>query len=101
MKKYKVVNKFRFYSFITISLAIILFLVLLFFNIGSSLGANTNKTKYEYYTVRTEDTVWNIAEKYNNKNKADIRDFVNFIIEENNIHDSNIIPGEKIKVPII
>ncbi|QQK07612.1 cell division suppressor protein YneA [Miniphocaeibacter halophilus] len=100
MKKYKIVNKFKFYSFITISLAIILFLVLLFFNIGSSLGSNFNKIEYEYYTIRDNDTVWKIAEKYNNK-KIDIRDFVSIIIDENDLFDSNIIPGEKIRIPMI
>lgn len=98
MKKVKVVNKFRFYTFILIITAMIFSITFIFIN--KSLGANNIENSYIDYTVKAGDTVWSIAEKYQN-NKIEIRDFVDLIIDENKIDNSMVSQGEIVKIPVI
>ena len=98
MKKIKVINKFRFYTFILISLLMIFSMTFLFIN--KSLGAGNLKGEYIDYTVRYGDTVWSIAEKYQN-NRMEIRDLVDLIIDENKIDNSIVTQGEVVKIPVI
>ncbi len=99
MKKLRIKNKFRFYTFVFI-LTTVLFVTLFTF-IGSnlSLGASSKEMKYEYYTIRENDTIWDIATRFKS-NKMDIRDYVDIILYENEIKN-NIIPGSTIKIPRI
>lgn len=99
MKKYKIVNKTRFYLFITLvfTLAAMTFVLL-----TSSIKAHsiTLKENYHEFLVIEGDTLWNIALKYK-PSKYDVRDMVFKIKELNNMDTSYIFPGEIIKIPII
>ena len=104
MYKYKVVNKKRFYLFITSLLISILFS-------GFFVMSATAYSKDDYLIleedliienvlVETGDTLWNIALKYKNNN-MDVRDMVEIIKDYNNLKSSRIYSGSVIKVPII
>ena len=99
MRKNKLINRTRFY----VALLLISF-ILSFTSIitKKSFGDSLNSQDYNYYNyiVRNNDTIWNIAKKFNTY-KIDIREFIDIIIEENNINDSLILPGEKLRIPIL
>ncbi|HLR20408.1 MAG TPA: LysM peptidoglycan-binding domain-containing protein [Tissierellaceae bacterium] len=99
MKKYRVVNKNRFYLFITSLLIIILIISTSFI---SSLKAHgmVLKENYKEYTVYPGDTLWNIALKYK-PNNYDVRDMVYEIRDFNDMNTFYITPGEILKVPVI
>ena len=95
--KYKVVNMFRFKSFVILTLVIILIFTLYNLNAFS-----LNKEDYSNYIeifVKEGDTIWDIAKRYHNGNN-DIRQLVYDISAVNDIKDSVIHPGEKILVPV-
>ncbi len=95
--KYRVVNKTRF----IISMVI---LTILFVSIFS-LITNTYKVyamkevEYLEVIVNSGDTVWNIAKEYKNE-KQDVRELVYIILEVNEIENSMIYEGQKIRIPI-
>lgn len=99
MKRYKVINKNRFFLFITILLVIFFFI---FSILISSLKAHSMifQENYEELLIRSGDTLWDIALKYK-PSKYDVRDMVYKIKELNNLNTSYIIPGEILKVPLI
>lgn len=74
--------------------AIIILLLVLYIR----LSANT--TEYAYKTVYVEagQTLWGIAERYNNTD-LEIRDYIEVVCEHNGI-DANIRPGQAIDVPV-
>lgn len=99
MKKYKIVNKKRFYLFVTfifILTGIIIFNLIANNNAHSSILAEP----YEEIIVIQGDTIWSIASKYT-PIKYDIRDMVYNIKRINEIETSYIYPGDTLKIPII
>lgn len=56
----------------------------------------TNETKYKTYTVKKDDTLWDIAEKYL-KNGSRYKE----IMKASNISSETIYPGQKLKIPVI
>ncbi len=98
-RKYKIINKKRFYTFISICIVTLAIAIALFFNIKTSFSSYNEGISKEYI-VRNNDTVWKVAENFNSNN-VDIRTFVDLIIEENHISNSKLIPGEKIKIPAL
>lgn len=98
MKKLRIKNKFRFYTFIFTLITIVFITLFIFTGSNLSLGASSKQVEFEYYTIRENDTIWDIATRFKN-NKMDIRDYVDIILYENEINDNNIIPGSKIKIP--
>ncbi len=96
MKKYKIVNKFRFFFGITTLILIAAALILLIFKYTLSKG-NQEKPLYSNYTVKYSQTVWDIAEETNYR--GDIRELVDEIIRVNQLEDSTIYPGQLIAIP--
>lgn len=98
MKKYKVVNKSRFYLFVFLSVYICFSV---FFLLGSFSKAENTSSKIKYEEVRVEDgdTLWNIAISYKST-KSDPRDIVAEIRSFNKLDSVVIKPGDVIKVPI-
>lgn len=89
----------KFYIIIVAILTISIFLI----NNSRPLTADAKekKTSTKEYVVVVEDgdTLWNIASDYK-PHKYDIREFIDIIIECNNLNqDGNIYPGEVIKIP--
>jgi len=56
------------------------------------------ETEFKVITIRSGDTLWSIAEKYNKK--GDIREYIYKLKELNNLKDSSIIAGNELKVII-
>lgn len=50
-------------------------------------------------TVHSGDTIWSIAEQYNN-GKEDTRDIITRIYKANNFQSRHIYPGQTIIVPV-
>ncbi|NLT96229.1 MAG: LysM peptidoglycan-binding domain-containing protein [Clostridia bacterium] len=63
-------------------------------------GANTTTDKAQYIeiNVKTGDSLWTLADIYDN-NKIDLRKLIYEIKEINNIGDT-IYPGQVIKIPV-
>ncbi len=92
MKKHYVLkNKKRFFSLVT-ALAIVISTV--FF--ASSVYGYEGR-QYETITVKSGDTLWTIAQKYNKS--GDIRKLIHAIKKANNLEASSIYAGEQLLVP--
>lgn len=89
-KRYILKNKARFYIFLTL-------IFLTVFTVFTVTKAYSYKeTEYRVITIRSGDTLWSIAERYNKK--GDIRDYIYKLKELNNLEDSGIIAGNELKV---
>lgn len=99
MKKYKIVNKIRFYGFVIV-VVYISFSMLWFFKSFSRAEDVSSNLNYEEIYVQSGDTVWSIALDHNHIN-TDPRDIVAEIRTLNNLDDVIIKPGDKIKIPSI
>ena len=95
----KIVNKKKFVRNISI-LVIVVGLLVVFSNSTYSKGEITYKENYIY----SGDTLWSISKNEIENNKyfenKDIRDVVSELKEINNLSESNLKVGEKIKIPI-
>ena len=95
----KIVNKRKFVR--TVSIFILLISALIFFskNIYSKVEI-TYKEDYIY----TGDTLWSIAKNEIENNKyfenKDIRDVVRELKYVNNLSNSNLVEGKKIRIPV-
>lgn len=99
MKKLRIKNKFRFYTFIFTLITVLFVTLFIFTGSNLSLGASSKQVEFEYYTIRKNDTIWDIATRFKS-DKMDVRDYVDIILYENEINN-NIIPGTKLRIPII
>ena len=103
MYKYKVINKKRFYIFITSLLLSILFSG--FFMISATAfnrgGFNLEEEKIyiEKILVNKGDTLWNIALEFK-EDSIDVRDMVEIIKDLNELRSSEIYVGTVLKVPV-
>lgn len=94
MKKYKIVNKFRFFT--TVSLALLLVFASMFFIVVNAKSTSTEVLVPVY--VSNGDSLWKLASEYYDGN-SDIRNYINKVITINNLADSNIKPGELLMFP--
>lgn len=60
---------------------------------------NQSNVKVEDVTVKSGDTLWNIAKRYYNSN-ADLREIIYEIKKINNLSTSDLRPGQQIKIPL-
>lgn len=96
MKKYKIVNKYRFFT--TISLIMVLLFVSMFFIVVNAKSTSIEVLVPVYVTAG--DSLWNLASQYHDGN-SDIRRYINKVMTINNLSDSNIKPGELLMFPTI
>ncbi len=97
-RKYKF-NKERFIKSLTITIAVIL-AIIIFLSITGALFSNANKLqRYDGYEVVYGDTLWTIAQKYQNE-YDDIRHFIFAIKEVNHLQGDYIFPGQQLKIPL-
>lgn len=90
-KKYILKNKRRFFS-------IIFTLTLLLFTALFATNAYGYKTpSYKEVTVRSGESLWSIAIKYNTK--SDLRRYIYEIKKVNNMKTSDIYVGTQLKLP--
>jgi LysM repeat protein len=99
MKKYKIVNKKRFYSFLT-ALFILLISITNILKPSSKVYSNILETSFIEVKVSKGDTLWDIASHYMPE-EYNIRKMIYNIKTTNQMKTSYIFPGEIIQIPII
>ena len=98
MKRYRIVNKTRFYVFIILTVYFSFSVLSFFKSFGRAEDLESN-VKYEEVYISKGDTIWDIALEYK-PDKSDVRDIVGEIRDFNKLDDLSIKPGDIIKVPL-
>lgn len=96
-RKYKIISKVRFYSFLITILAICSIVIISFFA-RRSVHSLSYDIEYHQVEVVKGDTLWNIALSYLTEG-IDVRKLIYDINELNEIESSYIYPGDIIKIP--
>lgn len=96
-KKFKIVNRGRFVSFLLVVASIIMLVVSLQLKTKKAYGTQYDGDCIEV-KVAQGDTVWDIAIR-TMPDKYDVRKMVYEIIELNHMEDVEIHPGNLIKIP--
>lgn len=85
----------------SLSYILAFFVVLLAITVGITY---TNKTESleDYYQVKIKegDSLWTIAEQFEEKHNISKQEFVKWVQEKNEIHSTTINPGKVVFVPI-
>ena len=97
MKRYKIKNRFRFITFVTVMMLIISFAVSGMFN--NIKAQSTKEQEYVEVLVEAGDTLWQIAKTYGNDN-CDVRELIYNICQINNIKASDLKAGQTILIPV-
>jgi len=96
MKKYRIANKFRFTTFVTL---VILACVII---TGSAMGCFTASSKdaIKYTTIQVQagDTLWNLAREYGST-KKDVREVIYEICKLNDVTAETLQAGQYITIP--
>ncbi|MFS8541602.1 MAG: LysM peptidoglycan-binding domain-containing protein [Tissierellales bacterium] len=98
-KKYKIVNKKRFFISVFIIALLVISLVSLIVNVKEAYSS-TYKQEYKEVIVKAGDTLWKIAKEHMPKD-YDIRKMVYEIRKINHLESADIYPGDLVKVPIV
>ena len=95
-KSYRIKNKFRFITFLTVCMLITAFGANAVFGLGDASGSD----KIEYVSVKVEsgDTLWNLAKEYGPSN-IDVRKVIYEIEKLNNVDASTLHSGMTIEIP--
>ena len=95
----KIINRIKFVRSISILLIIICSVLIL----AKSTYSKVDIVYKEDY-VYAGDTIWSIAQQQSTYNKyfqnKDIRNIIDELKSINNLLDSNLVEGEKIKIPV-
>jgi hypothetical protein len=94
MKKYKIVNKYRFFTIV--SLVLVMLFVSMFFIVVNAKSTSTVVLVPVY--VSEGDNLWHLSVQHSD-GKIDIRNYIDNVISINNLSDSNIKPGELLMFP--
>lgn len=97
-KKYKVVNKKRFFCFLT-TVFVVLYVIIQFAFLPTNIES---KNSLEYITVvaKKGDTLWSVTQKNTANQNRDIRKSIYEISKINNIENNIIYEGQIIKIPV-
>ncbi|WP_282925876.1 cell division suppressor protein YneA [Helcococcus kunzii] len=94
--KFRVKDQKKFNRFIILSALLVILFTLFFTTMGSHPFVE-GKSEKKTITVDYGDTLWDIAK--NVDSDRDLREIIYEIKELNNIDESDIFPGDQIKVP--
>lgn len=94
MNKYKIVNRFRFYTAISLIL-IALFASMLFVIVNAK--STSNEILVPVY-ISHGDNLWNLSAKYADSN-TDIRNYIHKVMDINNLKDATLHPGDVLMFP--
>lgn len=97
-RRYRIVNKKRFNTFLISATIIIAFIISLFINNNKAYSLTYNEP-FKEIVINKGDTLWSIALE-NMPDDYDVRKMVYEIREFNNLDNATIYPGDIIKVPI-
>ncbi len=81
---------------------IVITVILIFAGVNLTFGETVSKNEnvsYKEITISKGDTLWNISEKYKNDGES-VKDYVNKIMEFNNMKNDRINAGQKLIVII-
>lgn len=94
MKRYRVINRFRFFT--TISLLLLALFFSMFFMVVNALSTSNDVLVPVY--VSEGDSLWKLSAQYSAE-EMDIRDYINRVIEINKLDNVNIKPGQLLMFP--
>lgn len=97
MKKYKIVNRYKFITFVTLVLLVISFATVGIFGLIKADGSEVKE--YAEVQIVPGDTIWQLAKTYGDSSK-DIRVLVHDICSINNIKAESLHAGQVILIPI-
>ncbi len=95
MKRYRIKNKFRFISFVTVLILAVVFTATSV--LGYARAAGSDDHEYVTIQVQSGDTLWELAKEYGPKDQ-DVRKTVFEICKLNNIQASELRAGDFIKI---
>ena len=95
--RYRIVNRTRFITFVTV--LILLFYVIVAGIFSKATALDNNRNSYVTIEVAEGDTLWDITRTYGNP-KKDIGENIYDICKENGIKNSIIYPGEELLIKI-
>ncbi|MDX9917826.1 MAG: LysM peptidoglycan-binding domain-containing protein [Gudongella sp.] len=98
-KRYVIVNQTRFFTFITLIIAVVSLLLFSLWSLNGVYGSELEKN-VEEYSVVNGDTLWEIALKYA-PSHYDVRKLVYEIKDYNGLDSSIIHDGDKLLIPLI
>ncbi len=93
MKRYRIKSKARF--LVSVSLIMIIAVSSLFTLVVSAKDNNEVTLMPEY--VESGDTLWSMSKDYSGE--MDIRDYISRVMDVNDLHSANIMPGELLYFP--
>lgn len=94
MKRYKIVNKCRFFT--VLSILLIISFISMFFMVVNARSTSSEVLVPVY--VAQGDSLWQLSAKYSD-GKSDIRSYINRVIYINNLKDVNIKAGDLLMFP--
>ncbi len=93
-KHYQIKNRFRFFISLCVLMTV---LFALFFTSVVSAGSSDQLTMVSRY-VEEGDTLWKLSRQYNN-GSMDIRDYIQTVMEVNQLQSANIKSGDLLYFP--
>jgi hypothetical protein len=94
MKKYKIVNKYRFFTLI--SLVLVILFASMFFIVVNAKSTSTIVLVPVY--VSEGDNLWQLSAEHTD-GKMDIRNYIDKVMTINNLSNANIKPGDLLMFP--
>ena len=94
MKKYRIVNKYRFFTIL--SLILILLFASMFFIVVNAKSTSTVVLVPVY--VSEGDSLWQLSTQHTD-GKMDIRNYIDKVMTINNLSNANIKPGDLLMFP--
>lgn len=94
MKKYRIVNKYRFFTLL--SLILILLFASMFFIVVNAKSTSTVVLVPVY--VSEGDSLWQLSTQHTD-GKMDIRNYIDKVMTINNLSNANIKPGDLLMFP--
>jgi LysM repeat protein len=79
------------------------FLLIIFLFIGTIILINSNEDPAEYITIQINegDTLWNIAQEYEEYTSYSTSNFIKWVkLNNNSIHTASLTIGKKIIIPV-
>jgi hypothetical protein len=94
MKKYKIVNRYRFFTLL--SLILIVLFGSMFFIVVNAKSTSTDALVPVY--VGEGDNLWQLSTRYTD-GSMDIRNYIDKVMTINNLPNANIKPGDLLMFP--
>jgi cell division protein YceG involved in septum cleavage len=84
----------------THSYTILLILVSCLSALFLSIQSDIKEEEYIKVIVKSGDTVWEYAEQYSNESNLSKKQFVNWVLTQNELAEKQLFPGEELVLPI-